>query len=89
MATATTIRDRIAYEPCADSHETPHDASGSRRSRPSNSSRLSYTVKSADDELGAVDDAKYLAVQSSGKGAAVASALTLDDFGGRSDALGG
>lgn len=41
-------------------------------------------------EQGRADhDANGVAIRSSEKGAAVATALTLDDFGGRSNALGG
>ena len=64
-------------------------SSYTRRSEASDSSRFRYTVKSAADELRTDHDAKKAAVQSSEKDAAFASGLTLDDFGGRSDALGG
>jgi hypothetical protein len=60
----------------------------SRRRAPE-SSRLSYIIKSAADEVRADHDAKKVAVHSSHDDAAPASELTLDDFGGRSDALGG
>jgi len=60
-----------------------------RRIRSSDMSRLRYTIKSAGDEVNAGYDAKKLAEDSSEQDAATATALTLDDFGGRSDALGG
>jgi hypothetical protein len=51
--------------------------------------RLSAGIKPAGDELKADYDAKYMAVRSSEKVTDIASGHTLDDFGGRSDALGG
>lgn len=60
-----------------------------RRIRSSDMSRLRYTIKSAGDEVNASYDAKKLAGDSSEQDAATAAGLTLDDFGGRSDALGG
>jgi hypothetical protein len=51
--------------------------------------RLSSGIKSAGDEVGAESDAKKMRIRSSAKVADMASELTLDDFGGRSDALGG
>jgi hypothetical protein len=51
--------------------------------------RLNYAIKSAGDETKAGFDTKMLAVLLSDDNTAIASELTLDDFGGRSDALGG
>jgi hypothetical protein len=64
-------------------------SSYTRRISVSDLSRFRYTVKSADDELRADCDAKREAVHSSEKDTDLAAELTLDDFGGRSDALGG
>ena len=50
---------------------------------------LRYPIKSADDETKADNDTKLVAVHSSRDEAAIGAGLTLDDFGGRSDALGG
>ena len=63
-------------------------SSYTRRSRTSDLSRFSYTVKSADDDVRTDHDAKKVDVRSSEKDTAVATGLTLDDFGARSDALG-
>jgi hypothetical protein len=41
------------------------------------------------DKLKADSDGKKVSVRSSEKQVEIASELTLDDFGGRSDALGG
>jgi len=60
-----------------------------RRIGSSDTTRLSYTIKSAGDEVKAGYDANKLALDSSEKDTATATGLTLDDFGGRSDALGG
>jgi hypothetical protein len=60
-----------------------------RRTKASNVSRFRNTVKRADNEHRTDHDAKKLAVQPSEKDLARARGLTLDDFGGRSDALGG
>jgi hypothetical protein len=64
-------------------------ASSSRRSGASGMSRMGYVFKSALDEVKADPDAKKVAVKSSVKNTPRATSLTLDDFGGRSDALGG
>jgi hypothetical protein len=64
-------------------------SSYTRRSKGSDLSRFRNSVKSAADELRTDHDAKNAALQSSEKDSAFASGLTLDDFGGRSDALGG
>jgi hypothetical protein len=52
-------------------------------------SRFGYTVKWADHEGRTDNDVKKVAVQSSEKDTTLTSELTLEDFGGRSDALGG
>ena len=51
--------------------------------------RLSSGIKSAGDEVKADSAAKKVAVPSSENDPDTARGLTLDDFGGRSDALGG
>ncbi len=84
MTTATAIRTHIAYA-LSDGRHTDdavveflsHDIDGP------------YQACELSEHVGACYDAENVALQASEKGAAVASALTLDDFGGRSDALGG
>jgi hypothetical protein len=51
--------------------------------------RLSPGIKSVGDEVKADSAANKVAVHSSEKDTDFAKGLTLDDFGGRSDALGG
>ena len=51
--------------------------------------RLSSGVKTAGDEVEAGSNAKKVAVHSSERDTDTAPGFTLDDFGGRSDALGG
>jgi hypothetical protein len=51
--------------------------------------RLSSGIKSAGDEVKADSAAMKVAVASSENDTDTARGLTLDDFGGRSDALGG
>jgi hypothetical protein len=46
-------------------------------------------INSAEDEVRTQGNATDVAVRTAVTGAAAAAALTLDDFGGRSDALGG
>jgi hypothetical protein len=53
------------------------------------SDRLSYSIKSADGETRVVYDTRTVLPHSLEKHAVTFSELTLDDFGGRSDALGG
>ena len=60
-----------------------------RRKTDSQSSRLSYAMKSAEDQVRADSDTKKVAVRSSEYDPVILADLTLDDFGGRSDALGG
>jgi hypothetical protein len=84
MTTATAIQTRIPYASRDDhSPDDPivdflnHEIDG-----PFQTCELSKQV-------GAWYDEENVGLQSSEKGAVVATALTLDDFGGRSDALGG
>jgi hypothetical protein len=51
--------------------------------------KLSSGIKSAGDEVKADSATKKVAVPSSEKDTDTARGCTLDDFGGRSDALGG
>ena len=60
-----------------------------RRTRASHLNRRSYAVNSADDEGKTDYNAKKAAEDSSENDSVDAAGLTLDDFGGRSDALGG
>ena len=56
----------------------------------SDSRRLGSGIKLASDEVKkAGSDARTVAVPSSERDKDIARGLTLDDFGGRSDALGG
>jgi hypothetical protein len=64
-------------------------SSYTRRNRVSDLSRFLYTVKPADDEVRTDYDTKKASVQSPVQDSALVTGLTLDDFGGRSDALGG
>jgi hypothetical protein len=64
-------------------------SSYTRWSRASDLSRFGYTVKWVDHEGRTDHDVKKVAVQSSEKDTTLTSELTLEDFGGRSDALGG
>jgi len=84
MSTATAIQACIAHELRVD--HSPHDAVveflNHEIDGPSGTRELS-------ERAGACYDAENVGLQSSERGAVVATALTLDDFGGRSDALGG
>ena len=55
----------------------------------SESKRLGSGIKLASDEVKAGSDARPVVVPSSERDKDIARGLTLDDFGGRSDALGG
>ena len=55
----------------------------------SDSKRLGSGIKLTSDEVKAGSDAGTVAVPSSERDKDIARGLTLDDFGGRSDALGG
>jgi hypothetical protein len=84
MTTATAIQSRISYALSDD--RRPDDAIVEFLSKeidgPCQTCELS-------EQVGAYYDAENTALQSSKKGVFVATGLTLDDFGGRSDALGG
>ena len=60
-----------------------------RRADVSDSRRLESGIKLASDEVKAGSDARTVAVPSSERDKDIARGTTLDDFGGRSDALGG
>ena len=60
-----------------------------RRGRVSDLRRLRSGIQLASDEVKADFDAKMVAAPSSERDKDIARGLTLDDFGGRSDALGG
>jgi hypothetical protein len=53
------------------------------------SNKLNLTIRSADTKDSAGNDKKKIPMRSGKRRAAAAIELTLDDFGGRSDALGG
>ena len=84
MTTMTAIQTRVAYALRDD--QSPDDAIVEFLSHeidgPCPTCELS-------EQVAACYDAENVGLQSSEKGAFVATALTLDDFGGRSDALGG
>ena len=84
MTTATAIQTRIASA-FRDDH-IPDDSVVEFLSHAINGPRQACESSEA---VGACYDAENVALQSSEKGAADGTALTLDDFGGRSDALGG
>jgi hypothetical protein len=84
MTTATAIQARTAYA-LRDEHG-PDNAAVEFLSHETDGPCQAYEFR---EQGGAFYDAENVAVQSSERDAAVASALTLDDFGGRSDALGG
>jgi hypothetical protein len=52
-------------------------------------SRLSYPMKAPDDGAGSGAESRKTAVRASEVDAVISIEPTLDDFGGRSDALGG
>jgi hypothetical protein len=60
-----------------------------RRGRASDLRSLRSGIKSASDEVKADFDARKVDAHPSEKVTVIADGLTLDDFGGRSDALGG
>jgi hypothetical protein len=84
MTTATAIQTPIAYA-LRDDH-SPDDAVVEFLSHELDGP---YQACELREQVEACYDAENVARQSSEKGTAVATALTLDDFGGRSDALGG
>jgi hypothetical protein len=55
----------------------------------SNSSRYRYAITSAEHERRSDSDIERASVEKQAKDRVNASSLTLDDFGGRSDAPGG
>jgi hypothetical protein len=59
------------------------------RQRASRPSRHGHLVKSAGADEGAAVEVRTVGVPSTGEGAGGSAGPTLDDFGGRSDALGG
>jgi hypothetical protein len=63
--------------------------SHTRRHRSSDRTRLSQAIKSAYENAAADDYGKKTTGHEHEKDTARAKTLTLDDFGGRSDALGG
>ena len=60
-----------------------------RRADGSDLRRLGSGIKSTSDEVKAGSDVRTVAVPSSERDKDIGRGLTLDDFGGRSDALGG
>ena len=84
MTTATAIPTRIAYA-LRDDHHTG-DAVVEFLSHELDGPFQSYELS---EHVGACYNAENVVLQASEQGAALARALTLDDFGGRSDALGG
>jgi hypothetical protein len=84
MTTATAIQTRVAYTLRDD--QSPQDAIVEFLSHEIDG--RCHTCE-LNDQVGACYDAENVGLQSSEKGAVVATALMLDDFGGRSDALGG
>ncbi len=86
-AARRALEDTLDYPASSpESGETAGQTSGSRRSGASDSRRFSY-VKLVDGDAGCSADAKKVTVPSLTETAAAR--LTLDDFGGRSDAPGG
>jgi anti-anti-sigma regulatory factor len=71
-------------ESCAEPPEAAVHASGSRRSKTLESNKHRHSFNFGYEEVGAGDRAGKVK-----KHTAAVTALTLDDFGGRSDALGG
>jgi hypothetical protein len=95
MSTPTIIQAHIAdllfddHDPGIVVSETADHLSGSRRNTAADSRRFSGAVKTAGHDARINHKTKNVAVKSSQKRVAAAGALSLDDFGGRSDALGG
>jgi len=84
MSAATAIQTRIAHE-VKDDHGS-EDAVVEFLSLEIDCFRQACELSG---QVGAFYDAENVVLQSLERGAAVDAALTLDDFGGRSDALGG
>jgi hypothetical protein len=95
MSTPTIIQAHIAdlvfddHNPGIAVSDTANHRSGSRQKNASESRRFSGAVKLASKETRADHKSKNVAVRSWHKRVADAGAASLDDFGGRSDALGG
>ena len=95
MSTPTTIQAHIAYESIVDHDRgvvvttTADHPSASRPTGASNSSRSRRAVNSAAHRAETGHGPKNEAVESAKKRVANAGAASIDDFGGRSDALGG
>jgi hypothetical protein len=79
MSTATTIQAHTAYD-VMDAHNPGPTIPDLRN--------VSYQLKSVNDAVEA-EAVAYQAPSGSSRKVARFAALTLDDFGGRSDALGG
>jgi anti-anti-sigma regulatory factor len=62
---------------------------GSFANRISESYRIACAARAADNERATVDKPKVAEDQAAARSVAIGAGLTLDDFGGRSDALGG
>lgn len=84
MTTATAISSGIAYA-LRDVHHTDNAVVKFL----SHGLDSPFQVCELSDRVGACYEAENVPLQASEQDAAVARALTLDDFGGRSDALGG
>ena len=84
MTTMTAIQTRVAYA-LRDDH-SPDDAIVEFLSHEIDGP---FQTCELSEQVGACFDVENVGLQSAERGAAVATALTLDDFGGRSDALGG
>jgi hypothetical protein len=80
MSPATIIQTHTAYEGIDDKHPS---VAGS------DSSRFHHGAKSANDGFDAGKAMRGVDVRSPNKGAKTVPAPSIDDFGGRSDALGG
>jgi hypothetical protein len=84
MTTATPIQTRIAYALRDD--RSPDGAVIEFLSHGIDGHRQACELSG---QSGAIYDSEIVVLQSSERGAAGDAAVTLDDFGGRSDALGG
>jgi len=84
MTTATVIQTHIAYA-LSDDH-SPNDAVVGLLSHEIDGSCQACDLS---EQVGVCYEAENVVLQSTEEGAAIADELTLDDFGGRSDALGG
>jgi hypothetical protein len=80
MSPATIIQTHTAYEGIDDKHPS---VAGS------DSTRFHHAARSASDRSDAGKAMRDVDGRSPYRGAKATSALSIDDFGGRSDALGG